>query len=262
MNLAPRAPRLSRTALVALYLAIGAQLGRTLTSDPRSDLLPWYLGLYLVYLVLFTIVLKWSPLRQELLHLYFIVQSIIVLWLLALDPSLDFQTALFALLCYQAALLLTAPRRWTWVGILVLLTGGSLIFYHGFLAGLALSLTTIAIGFVLAAFVIVNEEIEQARAASETLLNELQETQRQLQTYAGQVDELAVTEERNRLARELHDSVSQTIFSVVLNAHSTQILLERHPERVKPQLEQLQELTQSALAQMRGVIAHLRPKQK
>jgi signal transduction histidine kinase len=257
MNLAPRP---SRTALIALYLAIAAQLGRTLTSDPRPDQLPWYLGLYLAYLVLFTLTLRRSPLRREWLHLYFVVQSIIVLWLLALDPNLDFQTAAFAILCYQAALLFTAPMRWIWVGILVLLTGGSPIFYHGFLAGLALSLTTIAIGFVLAAFVVVNEEIEQARTASETLLNELQETQRQLQTYAAQVDELAATEERNRLARELHDSVSQTIFSVVLNARSTQILMERHPERVKPQLEQLQELTQSALAQMRGVIAHLRPK--
>ena len=256
MNLATRP---SRTALIALYLAIGAQLGRTLTSDLRSDSVTWYLGLYLVYLVLFTMALVWLPRHRKWSHLYFVVQCIIVLWLLALDPDLDFQTANFALLCYQAALLFVAPIRWVWVSIFILLTGGSLIVYHGFLPGLALSLTTLAVEIVLAAFVAVNEEIEQARAASEALLGELQETQRQLHAYAGQVEELAATEERNRLARELHDSVSQTVFSIVLNARATQMLLERHPERVKPQLEQLQELTQSALAQMRGVIAKLRP---
>jgi two-component system NarL family sensor kinase len=76
-------------------------------------------------------------------------------------------------------------------------------------------------------------------------------------------------EERNRLARELHDSVSQTMFSIILNIRSTQILLERDPaqvraqqvraQQVRTQLEQLQKLTQSALAQMRSLIAQLRP---
>jgi signal transduction histidine kinase len=81
-----------------------------------------------------------------------------------------------------------------------------------------------------------------------------------LQSYAGQVEELAAVEERNRLARELHDSVSQTIFSITLNTRAAQILLERNPAGVKPQLEQLQKLTQNALVQMRSLIAQLRPK--
>ena len=91
------------------------------------------------------------------------------------------------------------------------------------------------------------------------MLSELQETHRQLQAYADQVEELATIEERSRLARELHDSVSQTLFSIVLNTRSAQILQERNPARVKPQLEQLQELTQNTLAQMRSLIAQLRP---
>jgi signal transduction histidine kinase len=91
------------------------------------------------------------------------------------------------------------------------------------------------------------------------LLNELQETHRQLEAQAGQVEELAAMQERNRLARELHDSVSQTMFSIVLNIRSTQILLEREPDRVRPQLEQLQELTSRALSQMRTLISQWRP---
>jgi signal transduction histidine kinase len=66
--------------------------------------------------------------------------------------------------------------------------------------------------------------------------------------------------ERNRLARELHDSVTQTIFSMTLTAESTRILLERDPTRVAAQLDHLLELAQSALAEMRSLISHLRPK--
>ncbi|OGO40583.1 MAG: hypothetical protein A2Z04_07220 [Chloroflexi bacterium RBG_16_57_9] len=243
--------RPGRTAVIAVYLALAAGLARTLASTTHQDLVPWYVGLHLVFLVLFTAVL-WRPgLPTELLHLYFVVQSAIVLALLAPQPELDFVTALFALLCYQAALVLTGPVHWTWVGLLVLLTGGSLMFYLGPVRGLALGLLPAAVGIVLAAFVAVNAEIETARAQSEALLGEVQARQRQLQAYAGQVEELAALEERNRLARELHDSVSQTMFSIILNTRSTQILLERNPARVKPQLEQLQALTQQALAEMR-----------
>jgi signal transduction histidine kinase len=195
-----------------------------------------------------------------LLHLYFVVQSAIILAMLALQPELDFVTALYVLLCYQTALVFPSPTRWVWVGVFTALTGGSLMFYLEPLKGLALGLIPGAVGVVLAAYATVSEEIEQARATSQAMLAELQETQRQLQSYAGQVEDLAAVEERNRLARELHDSVSQTIFSITLNARAGQILLERNPAGVKPQLEQLQELTQNTLAQMRGLIAQWRPK--
>jgi signal transduction histidine kinase len=116
-----------------------------------------------------------------------------------------------------------------------------------------------AAGIIFPAYVIVNHEIETARAQSQALLNELQETHRQLESYAGQAEELAAMQERNRLARELHDSVSQTMFSIILNIRSTQILLGREPARVRPQLEQLQELTSRALSQMRTLISQWRP---
>jgi signal transduction histidine kinase len=74
------------------------------------------------------------------------------------------------------------------------------------------------------------------------------------------VDELAALRERNRLARELHDSVSQAVFSIVLAVRSAQLMREREPDRVEEQLALLQELTQNALARMRAFIADLRPR--
>jgi signal transduction histidine kinase len=103
-------------------------------------------------------------------------------------------------------------------------------------------------------------EAEIARRESHTLLAELQEAHRDLQVYAAQTEELASAEERNRLARELHDSVTQTIFSITLTAESARILLDRDPSKVAAQLDRLQELAKDALAEARSLILHLRPK--
>jgi signal transduction histidine kinase len=249
----------SRVAVIVTYLVYIAVLVRALDAIGMPKLWPTYLGLLLVHLILYTVVMLWQPgLHYALLHLYLIVQSAIIMVLLSLFPNFDFVVVLFVPLC-QVTLLFTGPTRWTWIGVLNLLIPGSLIRYYGVLQGLALGLTDMAAGIIFPAYVIINHEIETARAQSQGLLSELQKTHQQLEAYAGQAEELAAMQERNRLARELHDSVSQTMFSIVLNTRSTQILLERDPKRIRPQLEQLQELTQNALAEMRGLIAQLRP---
>jgi signal transduction histidine kinase len=71
--------------------------------------------------------------------------------------------------------------------------------------------------------------------------------------------ELSVIEERNRLARELHDAVSQTLFSAVLTAEAAAALIERDPAKAKAQLDKLQELAQHARDEMRSLIFELRP---
>ncbi|NTV63465.1 MAG: GAF domain-containing protein, partial [Oscillochloris sp.] len=69
----------------------------------------------------------------------------------------------------------------------------------------------------------------------------------------------AVFEERNRLARELHDSVSQQLFSMTLTAQAARAQLEKNPQRAAAQLERLQETATAALAEMRALIFQLRP---
>jgi signal transduction histidine kinase len=249
----------SRVGVIVTYLVYIAVIVRALGTPGIRNLWPMYLGLLLAHLVLFTLLL-WRPgIHRALLHLYLIVQSAIIILLISLFPNFDFVVVLFVPLCYQATLVFTSPTRWTWIGVLTLLTAVSLMPYYGVLEGLALGLTTMAAGIIFPAYVIVNHEIETARAQSQALLGELQETHQQLEVYAGQVEELAAMQERNRLARELHDSVSQTMFSIVLNIRSTQILLEREPTRVRPHLEQLQELSSRALSQMRALISQWRP---
>jgi signal transduction histidine kinase len=71
--------------------------------------------------------------------------------------------------------------------------------------------------------------------------------------------ELSIVEERNRLARELHDSVSQKLFGLVLGAESAGTLLDRDPEAAAEQVARLGELAQEALGELRELIFELRP---
>ncbi len=71
--------------------------------------------------------------------------------------------------------------------------------------------------------------------------------------------ELAVLEERQRLSRELHDSVSQALFGIGLGAQTALTLLEREPEQVADPLNYILELANTGLAEMRALIFELRP---
>jgi signal transduction histidine kinase/ligand-binding sensor domain-containing protein len=71
--------------------------------------------------------------------------------------------------------------------------------------------------------------------------------------------ELAVVEERQRLARDLHDAVTQTLFSASMIAEVIPRLWEEDPELGLSRLEVLRELTRGALAEMRTLLIELRP---
>jgi signal transduction histidine kinase len=71
--------------------------------------------------------------------------------------------------------------------------------------------------------------------------------------------ELSIVEERKRLARELHDSVTQTLFSLSLTAEAAAELVDDHPAQAKEEIEQLRELARGAMAEMRALIFELRP---
>jgi nitrate/nitrite-specific signal transduction histidine kinase len=71
--------------------------------------------------------------------------------------------------------------------------------------------------------------------------------------------ELATVEERQRLARDLHDAVSQTLFSASLIAEVLPRIWESKPEEARRRLEELRQLTRGALAEMRTLLFELRP---
>jgi two-component system sensor histidine kinase UhpB len=75
----------------------------------------------------------------------------------------------------------------------------------------------------------------------------------------GQAAELAASQERAHLARELHDSVTQALFSMGLTLRTLELLLDADPEAARGKLVELRELQKDALAEMRTLIFELRP---
>lgn len=237
---------------------LAAQVVRTAVDEGTQRQGFQFAALIGTYLILFALV-GWRPRRPPvLLHAYFVLQSALVVVMLSLNPDLDSITAFFVPLAFQAALLFTGPALWAWVVLLALFSAASLVAYHGLIPGLALAMSPAAFVVALPSFMVANHESELARRRSQALVVELEETRRQLEAYAGQVEELTSLRERSRLARQLHDTVSQLVFSITLTSRSTQLLLERDPARVREQLETLRETCGSALGQLRSLITQMR----
>ncbi|MEZ0109856.1 signal transduction histidine kinase [Catenulispora sp. EB89] len=71
--------------------------------------------------------------------------------------------------------------------------------------------------------------------------------------------ELAITRERNRLARELHDAVAQKLFALRLTSQAAADVLDADPARARAELEQVATLAKEAAEELRSVVVELRP---
>jgi signal transduction histidine kinase len=99
-----------------------------------------------------------------------------------------------------------------------------------------------------------SDDIEALETAGDVLASAIENAR-----LSRRAQEAAVLEERSRLARDLHDSVSQQLFSMTLTAQAARAQLEKNPARTAAQLERLQETAAAALAEMRALIFQLRP---
>jgi signal transduction histidine kinase len=110
------------------------------------------------------------------------------------------------------------------------------------------------------------DEIGQLSRQFNTMAEQLAENLRALRLLADQnaqlaerAAQLATVEERNRLARDLHDSVSQELFSLSMLAAASRRLIEKKPEVAAQQLDEIQQMAQRALQETRSLIFALRP---
>jgi len=142
-----------------------------------------------------------------------------------------------SLLKDQAAILLEGVQAWMWVPLAVK-------------------------GRVIGGIGIAHTEpdtftIHQANLAL-TMANQAAITMINAQLYE-QAQTLATLQERQRLAQNLHDAVNQSLFSAGLIAEVLPRLWERDPAKGRRSLQDLRRLTRGALAEMRGLLAELRP---
>jgi signal transduction histidine kinase len=87
---------------------------------------------------------------------------------------------------------------------------------------------------------------------------ELSQASAELQVKEAQV-KVAALEERQKLSRELHDSVSQALYGIALGARTAQTQLERDPQKLAEPLDYILSLAEAGLSEMRALIFELRP---
>lgn len=191
-------------------------------------------------------------------RLYVPVQTLIVLMLLLLPAGVDVFAVLFIPLILQTFLFFSQRTGIAWVGVFMLCLVAGMLYRWELLDALGFILFYATTYVFAGAYVMATQQIERAHEASQRLLQQLRAANRQLEAYAAQAKELAAMKERTRLARDLHDVVTQLLFSMTLTAQSARMLLDREPAGVAPLLERLQALTQDAHAEMRTLIRELR----
>lgn len=200
-----------------------------------------------------------SPRFRWFRFIYFPAQTGLVLALTSLRPFLDIPCQLYIALGVQAIHAFSRRPAVAWLILFTTLLTVTEIVGVGWGDGIGLSVTMLGGSIFLLSYDLLYDRTQASQAESRALLTDLQEAHRTLQAHAGQVVELAAARERNRLARELHDSVSQTIFSITLTAQAARLLLARDPARVPELLDRLESMTGNALAQLRSLIAKLHP---
>ena len=183
--------------------------------------------------------------------LYFGAQILILglLFLLRSDNQ-DAFNFLFLILTIHIAVVSPARVAILWIAVcygvlclLILATVG----LGGLYAILFYSVTFVVCGF----FGSTIQEVERERDRNQQLVEELQVTQRKLQ-------ELAVIEERNRLARDLHDSVKQQVFAVSMQLGAARALLNEKDQAYSPVVE-AEQLARQAGLELTTLIRELRP---
>jgi PAS domain S-box-containing protein len=105
----------------------------------------------------------------------------------------------------------------------------------------------------------VDERTHELQKINERLEDEMTQRRKAEQALAEKAAQDAVAGERARLARDLHDAVTQTLFSASLIAEVLPELWAADPEEGKQSTEELRQLTRGALAEMRTLLLELRP---
>lgn len=119
-------------------------------------------------------------------------------------------------------------------------------------------------GFITAAifFVVMFTQLrlneQNARIKAEELARQLEIANHQLTKYASQAEELAATQERNRLAREIHDNLGHYLTIVNVQIEAAKVTCETEPRRALEALDKAQDLARKGLSSVRESVSALR----
>ena len=196
--------------------------------------------------------------RREHLRLAFL--TLLTLGMFALGVNFTAMIILYFILSGRALSLFPNHIGYAWVCLFGALTISLMTYIlwpnwlYAFLNGLGATCGYVFIGSAANA----QRRAEVAGAASERLLQELQTAHQQLQAYGARAEALAVAEERNRLAREMHDTLSHRLTVAAVQLEGAQKLVERDPAKAIKIISTVREQVTEGLSELRHTVAALR----
>lgn len=224
--------------------------------DPAYGLAPVVVALA-IQAALWT-ALPWSPgaaPRRKLWAPAFLGGTFVVGYVTELNLSIIF----YALVVANAVFLFGSRR-----GVVYAAVALPVLFLDALLVGgAAMAMATAAVAVPFAVFMIgVSAAIVEAtrrREQAQDLLGELEATNADLVAHAARVRELSISEERARMAREIHDSVGHHLTVINLQLQNARRFREREPDGAWEEVEGARQLALVALSEVRRAVRALKP---
>lgn len=260
------------------YLAVLAAINQSLLSLPPQGEINFNTMYYYILLTGVALICLglsyWSWLQQRLGKAFLPVIiaiitafPIIITWeiirLFPRNPMLDPQSAVLRLIPFLLVGFLLVAWRYKWYYMLLIILGITLLnlgiiwsfpsrdpspFRGGLTTTLIQTVIFLAVGFSIS--FLMNRIKKQQQS--------LEEANRNLSHYASTLDELATTRERNRLARELHDTIAHTLSGLSVQLETIKAYWDVDPKMARESLEKSSKIAHSGLDETRRALKALR----
>ena len=196
--------------------------------------------------------------RHKLITPYLVLQTSLTSALLILAPYLTFYVIWFYVLAVEAVVGLERRIAMRWLLLFTILTVGILVALLPVMEALISVPVFLGGFFFFVTFANATYQANEARKESQHLLAELKVTNRRLQDFALNAERLAVSEERNRLSREMHDTVGHRLTVASVQLEGLQKLIEKDPQRAEKISVTVREQVREALQELRQAVTTLR----
>lgn len=195
----------------------------------------------------------------QLITLYFIIQIPLCAVIVALANGAGYSSLLMLPLAGHAVVLLNRRKMLIVAAAIAVAYYSAVYISTGSLQMLWDNTVAFLAGLI---FVVVLTQMaiseERGRIEMERLAHQLEDANRQLSEYSVQVEELAISKERNRLAREIHDGLGHYLTAIYMQLQAARATLEADPSRSLESITNAQNLAQNALADVRKSVGALR----
>lgn len=245
----------SFSSYVAMYATVAAFSIVTLVVQASVMGASRWLG-YVLGVIVYVIILTRTT-RHETLPLRWLIASLVaqttLVIVLTILSDFYFLTAMLSFITVSVIeSSLPRPKSFLAIGVLLVVLTLAFTAAVGMNAGLQIFLGLGAGFLFMSAFTRAAQSERQAR-------EQLEVANQQLAEYAAQVSQLATMRERNRLAREVHDSLGHYLTVINVQLEVVTKLLESNPSKALEAAKRAKELASEGLSEVRRSVAALRP---